>query len=312
MTTSREPLTILLTGPTGQVGRALRARLAAPLRVIALDRLALDLARDGAIADAVVAARPDVVINAAGFTAVDAAESEEPLARRLNAEAPGHLARGARRCGAVLVHYSTDYVFDGRSDRPYEPDDATAPLGVYGRTKLDGEHAVRESGVQALVLRTSWVYAARGRNFLRTMLALANRRPEIRVVDDQVGSPTAAHVVAEATLEAIETALEGRHGARGFGGREGTYHVACAGRTTWYGFARAIFELEGRQPPPRLVPIATADYPTAAKRPMFSVLSSARFEAAFDTTIPDWRSALHRVMDEVARAEADRSREARP
>jgi dTDP-4-dehydrorhamnose reductase len=286
----------MLTGPTGQVGGALRRLIRSEHELIALDRQALDLSRPAAIEQAVASVAPDVVINAAAYTAVDAAEREPALAHRLNVEAPERLARAARRCGAVLVHYSSDYVFGGRAQRPYRPDDPPAPLSVYGQTKLDGELAVREAGGPSLILRASWVYAERGRNFLLTMLRLAERQQRIRVVDDQIGSPTAAAVVAGATLAALAAAVDGHSGARGLGGREGVYHVACAGTTSWYGFARAIFEIARVDPPPVLVPIPTSEYPTAATRPHFSALDTSSFETTFGVRLPPWRAALEEVM----------------
>lgn len=295
---------ILLLGAAGQVGHELRRSLA-PLGEVACatrsGRLhdgrtceAADFDRPGSLAALVERIAPDVVVNAAAHTAVDRAESEPDVAFRVNAEAPGVLARACAERDVLLVHYSTDYVFDGGSARPYREDDPTAPLGVYGESKLAGERAVRDSGCRHLIFRTAWVYAAHGRNFLLTMLRLAKLRDELRVVADQSGTPTPAALIADASAAVL---------ARPF--REsGIWHLTASGWTSWHGFAEAIVEgahargLIGRKP--AVMPIATADYPTPARRPACSCLDTTRLRRDFAIDLPDWREGLAQVLDELA------------
>lgn len=293
---------ILLTGPGGQIGWELRRTLAPLGTVHALGRatrpLAADLADPDALRAAVRTLRPQLIVNAAAYTAVDRAESEEDTARAVNAEAPGILAEEAARIGAAIVHYSTDYVFDGDAGRPYREDDATAPLGAYGRTKLAGERAVEAAGGAWWVLRTSWIYGARGANFLRTMLRLGAEREVLRVVDDQRGAPTWARMVAEATaLMLARAGVPVRSPAEAVGAHTGVYHVTCAGETTWCGFAGAIF---ARLPdPPRVEAITTDQWPTPARRPPCSVLSSERLAERFGLRLPPWEDALARCLEEM-------------
>jgi dTDP-4-dehydrorhamnose reductase len=295
----------LVTGAQGQVGADVVELLAGRAEVIACDRAALDLADPGAIAERVRTARPALIVNTGAYTAVDRAESEPALAHAVNAVAPAILAAEAKRAGALLVHYSTDYVFDGTKPDPYVEDDAVAPLGAYGRTKLEGERAIAASGCDHLILRTSWVYAPRGRNFLLTMLRLAAGRDELRVVDDQRGAPTASRELARATLAILAEA----DGARPFeaaglarvAAKSGLYHATAAGSTTWFGFAQAIFEAWAKRAgpsfrAPRLTPIATQDYPTPARRPANSVLSNERLHASFGVALADWRAGLAEVV----------------
>jgi dTDP-4-dehydrorhamnose reductase len=281
----------LVTGATGQLGFDLVRELAPLGTVIATDRAALDLADPDAIIAAMRSHRPDVVVNAAAYTAVDKAEEDEAAARAVNGIAPGVFAEEARRTGALLVHYSTDYVFDGRASGPYAEDAPVGPLSAYGRSKLEGERAVAASGAAAIVLRTSWVYATRGRNFLLTMRRLARERDEIRVVDDQRGTPNWSVALARATARML---AEDRDAlvARG-----GTYHLTSRGATTWCGFAQAIVsDLVARAPigtrVARVVPINTAQYPTSATRPANSVLDDSRFVRTFGFALPDWRDSL--------------------
>ena len=295
--------TILLTGADGQVGGELRRALAPLGHVVALLRADADLADPDALRAAVRRVAPALVVNAAAFTAVDRAERERDLAFAVNARAPQVLAEEAARLGAPIVHYSTDYVFDGTKGAPYVEDDPVAPLGVYGESKLAGERAVAATSPAHLVLRTSWVYAARGRNFLRTMLRLAHERDELRVVADQRGVPTPARLVADVTA-----AIVARHGT-GEGvdltGVAGTYHLAARGETTWHAFAEAIVALDPRRAARRcaaVTPIATAEFPTPARRPAYSVLDPARLERAFGLRMPAWRSQLELVMAELAAA----------
>lgn len=289
-------MNILLTGKNGQVGWEL-ARTLLPLgHVHAFGHNELDLADVAAVRRRLDEVRPDVIVNAAAYTAVDKAESELELANAVNAAAPALLAQEAASRDALLIHYSTDYVFDGAKAVPYVETDPTAPLGAYGRSKLAGETAVQISGADHLIFRTSWVYAARGANFLRTILRLAAEREELRVVIDQVGAPTWARLLAEATSLAVRQALaERRHGRF----KSGLFHLACAGETSWHGFASAI--VEGRQGlrVQRVTPIATAGYPTPAKRPANSRLDTGAFRARFGLVLPDWRDCLQLCLEEI-------------
>lgn len=292
---------VLVTGAHGQLGADMVELLAGRAEVVACDRAALDLADAAAITERVRSARPALIVNAGAYTAVDRAESEVDQARAVNARAPEVLAAEAKRAGALLVHYSTDYVFDGTKATAYVEDDPTAPLNAYGATKLEGERAVAASGCDHLILRTTWIYAPRGKNFLLTMLRLGAEREELRVVDDQRGAPTTSRELARATLALVSGA--GAAGALSADGiaraaaRSGLYHATAAGETTWFGFAQAIFAAWSKRAgpsfkPPRLVPIATRDYPTPALRPANSVLSNARLNAAFGVTLADWRAGL--------------------
>jgi dTDP-4-dehydrorhamnose reductase len=251
--------------------------------MFAVDRMQLDLSDADAIARIVRATTPSIIVNAGAYTAVDAAEKERDLAHAVNARAPGVLAEEAKRCGAVLVHYSTDYVFDGSATAPYAEDAPVGPLSVYGASKLEGERAIAASGADALVFRTSWVYALRGRNFLMTIRRLAAERDELRIVDDQVGVPNWCRALARATAAIVST------GRGAMAERRGLYHLSCTGRATWFDFARAIV---GDVPRPRLVPIATSEYPTPARRPAYGVLDTARFERTFGFALPRWRDAF--------------------
>ena len=275
--------TILLTGASGQVGFELARCLANYGRVIALDRAALDLADADAIVATVRGTRPNLIVNAGAYTAVDRAESDGPAANAVNTRAPGILAEEAKRMDAVLIHYSTDYVFDGQRTTPYEEDAPAGPLNVYGASKLEGERAIAQSSARALVFRTGWVYGARGRNFLLTLLRLAQERAELRIVADQYGTPNWCRTLSRATAAAVA------HGLPWLAERSGLYHMASAGVTTWHGFARAII---GDVPRPRVVPIATSEYPTPARRPAYGVLSSRKFEAVFEYEMPGWQDEL--------------------
>jgi dTDP-4-dehydrorhamnose reductase len=274
---------IVVTGAHGQLGFELAAALAAHGRVVALDRTTGDLADPDALLRAVRAAAPAWIVNAAAYTAVDRAETERERAFAVNGAAPGILAEEAKRTGAILIHYSTDYVFDGAARTPYDEAAATAPLGVYGASKLAGEQAVAAAGAVALTLRTSWVYGLRGNNFLLTIRRLAAERDLLRIVADQTGVPNWSRVLAQATAT-----LVGR--GRGYvAERAGLYHLSAGGQTTWYDFARAIVGPAGR---PTVVPIKTADYPTAACRPAYGVLATDRFQRAFGLALPAWDAVL--------------------
>jgi dTDP-4-dehydrorhamnose reductase len=277
--------TILVTGAAGQVGFEL-VRLLTPLGdVVATDRATLDLASADAIVGAMRGAKPGLVVNAGAYTAVDRAEEEAAQAHAVNAVAPGVLAEEARRLGAVLVHFSTDYVFDGARTSPYPEDAPTGPLNVYGATKLEGERAITAVGAHALVFRTSWVYGLRGKNFLLTIRRLARERDELRVVSDQRGVPNWSRVLAEATTRVVAGGLAA------LAERAGVYHMSSTGDASWHEFARAII---GDARSPRVVPITTAEYPLLARRPPYGVLATAKFEATFGFALPDWRDVLAR------------------
>lgn len=289
-------MNILVTGRYGQVGWELQRTLLPLGRIVAVDQQDLDLADPAAIRRMLDALRPDVIVNPAAYTAVDKAESEPGLAHAVNAEAPALLAQWAARQGALMIHYSTDYVFDGAKAAPYVETDPAGPLGVYGRSKRAGEEAVLASGADHLIFRTSWVYGARGANFLRTILRLAAEREELRIVADQIGAPTWSRLLAEATSLAVRQALaERRHGRF----KSGLFHLACAGETSWHGFASAI--VEGRQGlrVKAVTPITTADYPTPAQRPANSRLDTAAFRARFGLALPDWRDCLKLCLEEL-------------
>ena len=274
---------ILLTGADGQVGFELKQILSASGEIVATDRRTLDLADPDAIVAVVRSVKPSLIVNAGAYTAVDRAESEPELARAINARAPGILAEEAKRASAVLVHYSTDYVFDGQRTTPYPEDAPTAPLNVYGRTKLEGEQAIAASGARAIVLRTSWVYGLHGKNFLLTMRKVAAERDELRVVSDQIGVPNWSRSLAAATARIVGAGLPA------LAERSGVYHLSCAGQASWYEFARAIL---GNGPEPRITSISTAEYPTPARRPAYGVLATARFESTFGFALPHWRESL--------------------
>jgi len=290
---------VLVTGARGQVGVEAALALGGLCDLTALDRAALDLAEPATIAAQMRATRPDVIVNCAAYTAVDRAETDQAAAHAANAIGAGVLAEEAKRCGALLVHFSTDYVFDGEKRAPYLETDATNPLSVYGATKLAGERAIAAAGARHLILRTSWVYGPHGKNFLFTMLRLGREREELRVVDDQRGAPTSSRALARLVRELLQpggSALT-RGGVDAAAERSGVYHATAAGETTWFGFAQAIFDEMRRQgrldfTPPRLTAIHTSGYPTPARRPANSVLSGERLRAAFATSIPDWREGL--------------------
>ena len=285
---------VLLTGCRGQVGLEVARALRSACKVIAHDRASLDLADATQIAARVREARPHVIVNAAAYTAVDRAETDVAAASAVNALAPGVLGEECRRAGALLVHFSTDYVFDGTKPSPYVESDATNPLNVYGRTKLDGERAIAASGCDHLILRTSWVYGPHGKNFLLTMLRLGAERDELRVVDDQRGAPTSSLQLARLTRELLlERGLARARAA------SGVYHATAGGETTWCGFARAIFERQERRP--RVTPIPSSEYPTPARRPANSVLDTGRLSAALQLRLSDWQTGLDETLAALSR-----------
>jgi dTDP-4-dehydrorhamnose reductase len=293
---------ILLFGKGGQVGWELQRSLAPLGDVVALDFDSTDLhanfAEPAKLADTVRAVRPDVIVNAAAHTAVDKAESEAEFARRLNAQAPGIVAREAAALGAWMVHYSTDYVFDGSGSHFRREDDATGPLGVYGQTKLEGEDAIRASGCKHLILRTSWVYASRGGNFARTMLKLAAEREKLAVIDDQHGAPTGADLLADITAHTIRHAL---HDAT----VSGTYHAVAAGTTNWHAYATLVIEwarargIAIKVPADAITAVPTTSYPTPAKRPLNSRLDTTKLRGTFGITLPPWDQGVTRMLHEI-------------
>lgn len=291
---------LLVTGRNGQVGWELHRSLQCLGEVIAVDRAQFDLAQPDTLTAKLDDLRPDVIVNAAAYTAVDKAESEEALATRVNGDSPGVMAAWAARRGALMLHYSTDYVFDGSGASPWRPTDTPAPLSAYGRSKRAGEVAVTAAGGDHLILRTSWVFASRGRNFLLTMLRLAAEREELRVVDDQWGAPTSARLIADVTAQVTARALFERH-AGSF--RSEFAHLTATGSTTWHGFAVAIGEaarLAGRSVRAKsIVPIPSMAYPTPARRPGNSRLDCAGLESRFAVRLPSWVRGLELCMEEV-------------
>jgi dTDP-4-dehydrorhamnose reductase len=289
---------ILLTGREGQLGWELERALTPLGEVIACDRSGLDLAVPDRIASVVREARPQVIVNAAAYTAVDKAESEPGLAHAVNARAPGILAEEAKRANALLIHYSTDYVFDGAKETSYVEDDQPNPLNAYGRSKLAGEQAIRSIDGGYLILRTSWVYAARGRNFLLNIRRLLREKDELRVVDDQIGAPTSAQALATATATLLRA-----HGIETLGEARGIYHATSAGHTSWHGFASEIARLERAPRPARLVPIPSSEYPLPACRPKNSRLSGEKLRRRFGVVLPSWQACLEACHNELLKGE---------
>ncbi|AQT49378.1 MULTISPECIES: dTDP-4-dehydrorhamnose reductase [Burkholderia cepacia complex] len=289
--------TILVTGVNGQVGFELLRSLQGLGRVVACDRSMLDLSDLDRVRSVVRELKPSIIVNPAAYTAVDKAETDVDAARRLNAEVPRAFAEEAARLGAALVHYSTDYVFDGTKEGAYVETDATNPQNVYGLTKLEGEQAIAATGCAHLILRTSWVYGRRGKNFLLTMLKLGSERPELRVVADQVGAPTWSKTIATATAHIVAQALAADD-ADWWAQRSGVYHFTSAGATSWHGFAEAIFAQAMGERAPRVLPIPASDYPVPAKRPSNSRLSHDKLTEAFGLRLPDWADALTLCLSE--------------
>ena len=295
---------ILLLGKNGQVGWELQRSLQPLGEVIALDRnsepLCGDLLQPAQLAQTVRALAPDVIVNAAAYTAVDKAESDAQAARSINAESAGVLAREAKACGAWLVHFSTDYVFNGGGTAPWREDDATGPLSVYGQTKLEGEQLIAASGAKHLILRTSWVYAARGGNFAKTMLRLAQEREKLAVIDDQWGAPTGAELLADVTAHALRTVLAG-----GQDDASGIYHLVASGETTWNRYAQYVLA-QAKLINPALNIVArevqavdTAAFPTPAKRPHNSRLDTHKLQQRFGVHLPNWQVGVQRMLQEI-------------
>lgn len=294
---------ILLFGKNGQVGWELQRALAPLGELIALDRragngLCGDLTNLKGLADTIDSLQPDVIVNAAAHTAVDKAESEPELARTINALASGVMAQAAQRSGAWLIHYSTDYVFDGSGDQPWLETDTTAPLGAYGATKLEGEHLIQESGCSHIILRTSWVYGARGNNFAKTMLRLAQERDSLNVINDQIGSPTGAELLADVTAHIIRTAERQPEVS-------GIYHLVASGETSWHSYAGFVLEharnagLPLKVSPSEIHPVPTSAFPTPAKRPHNSRLNTSKLETTFNLTMPAWQTGVTRMLAEI-------------
>jgi dTDP-4-dehydrorhamnose reductase len=282
---------VLILGAQGQLGIELQKAFAGTDEVVALGREWCDLENPESIRKAIVEVNPAIILNAAAYTAVDRAESEPELAMRVNGDAPGMLAEEARRLDALLVHYSTDYVFDGSKTGPWVEDDPVNPLNEYGKSKLAGERGIVEAGGRYLIFRTSWVYSPHGANFLRTMLRLGREREQLRVVNDQIGAPTTAATLAQATRAIIQSGVQHAD--------SGIYHMTCGGETSWCGFAQEIFRRaktpEGRKWP-EVVGIPDTEYPLPAKRPKNSVLSNAKLWARFEVTLPQWKDALAETL----------------
>lgn len=291
---------LLILGCGGQLGWELQRALAPLGEVIALDydstEHCADFSKPEAVAQTVRLLRPDVIVNSAAHTAVDKAESEPELARLINAATPGALARVAQEIDALLVHYSTDYVFDGSGDTARDETAQTAPLSVYGRTKLEGEQLVQQSACRHLIFRTSWVYAARGGNFAKTMLKLASEREQLKIINDQIGAPTGADLLADVTAHAIRQTLANE-------GLCGLYHCVAGGETNWYDYACFVFEYArkaGRELAVKdVLPIPTSEYPTPATRPMNSRLDTRKLQQAFGLNLPDWKKGLARMLTEI-------------
>lgn len=306
-------LRILITGANGQVGWHLQRTLAPLGKTLAIDVEQVDLTDLDAVSRTVREFAPDVVANAAAYTAVDKAESEPDLARAINVAAPARIAAECAHSGALMIHYSTDYVYDGSKPGPYEESDATGPLSVYGKTKLDGDEAIIASGCPHIILRTTWVYDVRGKNFLRTVLRLAREKEELRMVGDQFGAPTWARGLAESTAIIVAKSLE-RRGATG-AWNSGLFHLTAGGQTSWAGFAQAILEdyeallswpadtgeFGGLLKAKRVVPITSEQFLSPARRPRTSVLSNARIQSTFGVVLPDWRSQLRLALQDAIR-----------
>jgi dTDP-4-dehydrorhamnose reductase len=289
-------LKILLTGKNGQVGWELQRTLAVLGNVIACSRSELDLQNLDAIRTKIQELHPDVIVNAAAYTAVDKAEHEPEIARLINATAPGVLAEESKKIGAFLVHYSTDYVFDGTSNRPYLEEDQINPVNVYGKTKFEGEQAITASGADYITLRTGWVYGTRGKNFLLTIKRLAKERDELRIVDDQIGTPTWCRMLAELTSQIVAHYQLNPDYLRKV---SGIYHAVGGEETSWYGFATAILEQldNGESKETKLTPIPTSEYPLPANRPCYSVMSNNKLKEVFGLEIPTWQKQLELAMD---------------
>jgi dTDP-4-dehydrorhamnose reductase len=289
---------ILIFGRIGQVGWELRHKLACLGEIVSVEYPEVDFTKPDTLRAVIQAEQPAVIVNSAAYTAVDKAETEPELAMAINGTGPAVLADEAKSLGSLLVHYSTDYVFDGSGTRPWLETDAPAPLNVYGRTKLAGDEAIQASGCDYLIFRTSWVYGARGSNFLLTMLRLAQERGELSIVDDQVGAPTTSECIAQATADVLAQVLS--PGEKGISGRSGVYNLTNGGEASWYGFAQSLLTESNAKlgtPLPVLRPISTSDFPRPAPRPGNSRLSGQKLEEVFGVKLPHWEMALSLVLE---------------
>ena len=287
---------ILITGKTGQVGYELERSLQGLGEVIALDRSQMDLADLNQVRNVIRRVKPTLIVNPAAYTAVDKAESEPELAMRINGEAPGIMAEEARKVGAAMIHYSTDYVFDGSKNGPYVETDPTCPVNVYGSSKLAGEQAIQATGIPHLILRTSWVYSTHGKNFLLTMLRLAQERDELSIVSDQFGAPTWSRTIADTTAHIVAQSVAAANRQVWWEKHSGLYHLTAQGQTSWFGFTEAIMAHASVAKRPRLKPIPAQAYPVPARRPANSVLSSERLKKTF-CGLPHWQDALKLCQD---------------
>ena len=293
---------ILLTGKNGQVGSELNKILSQFGEIIATGRNEMNLADPSQIRRVVRKIKPELIINAGAYTAVDKAESDQELAKAVNGIAPKILAEEAKNNDALLIHYSTDYSYNGEmSHRPYLESDSPSPNSVYGKTKVDGDQAIEKSGVSHLIFRTGWVYSKRGKSFLRTILKLAKEKNELRVVNDQTGTPTWCRSIAEATCKSIKNILEKREGSlsKTAASISGVYHMTCQGETNWHRFAQTILELSCPDNMPKLLAISTKEYPTPAIRPTYSVLSNTKLQKYFGIQLPHWEHALKQCLSDI-------------
>ncbi|MGH3626871.1 MAG: dTDP-4-dehydrorhamnose reductase [Sciscionella sp.] len=301
---------ILLIGKNGQIGWELLRSLSTLSEIIAVDRTDLDMTTEASIVRVVREVRPQLIVNAAAYTAVDQAEDEVDLAFSVNATAPAVLAKEAQQLGAGLIHYSTDYVFDGADGVPYQENASCSPLGVYGRSKLKGDQAILNSGAAYFIFRTSWVYCLRGKNFYLTVLRLAARDGRLRIVQDQIGAPTWSRIIAQATAQIIAQCFSPLAGGsdenkRRMWDRRGVYNMSAAGNTSWFGFARSI--CARRFPQAEVVPITSKEYKTAAQRPAYSVLCGDKLKTVFGIALPAWDESLEQIMEEGSSLKLDAS-----
>jgi dTDP-4-dehydrorhamnose reductase len=287
---------ILLTGKNGQVGWELNRSLPKLGTVFAMGRNDMNLSKPETLRPVIQDIRPDIIINAAAYTAVDKAESEPELAMTINGIAPGVIAEEAKKIGATVIHYSTDYVFDGKSKFPYKEEDATCPLSIYGNSKLAGEQAVIQADIPHIIFRTSWVYSLMNNNFLITMQKLAQTRKQIKVVDDQTGAPTSARAIAEGTANILGQGLKAGTTKSQIFSHPGVLHMSCGGETNWFGFAKAILKLSGLSEGTEVTPISTSEYPTPATRPKYSLLSNKKLKQVFHHEMPQWQDALQECL----------------
>ncbi|MZH02510.1 MAG: dTDP-4-dehydrorhamnose reductase [Nitrospinae bacterium] len=288
---------ILLTGKNGQVGWELNRSLSSLGAIFAMDRNDMDLSKPETLGPIIQDIRPDIIINAAAYTAVDKAESEPELAMTVNGVAPRVIAEESKKVGASMIHYSTDYVFDGKALQPYKEEDSTSPLSVYGKSKLAGEQAVAQTGIPHIILRTGWVYSLRGGNFLLTMQKLAQTNKQIKVVGDQTGAPTWARAISEGTVYILKQSLKGSTTNPSTLSHSGIFHMTCGGETSWFGFAKKILEISKLIECTKVISIPTIEYPTPAVRPRFSLLSNRKLQQVFHYEMPTWQNALQECLN---------------